>query len=204
MALWVEDAKENIILSAKKEFTEKGFLESSLRTIAGNAKTSPGSIYFRFDNKEKLFAYFVDQHAEYVMSSMKEYLEKFSQKEKLTQMEERKTTTPQFARDLLEYIYQYQDEFFLLICCSKGTKYEYFIEELSNLETEYTFKYLNIFNNEIDDKPKVTEDFIHMVNRSFFDGFFEVIRFRFDKEKAVDHIDKLMLFYNAGWEKFLV
>lgn len=75
---------------------------------------------------------------------------------------------------------------------------------MSDLESEYTFKYLRVIDDEIKNKPKVTADFLHMVNRAFFDGFFEVVRHRFDKEKAIEHIEKLMLFYNAGWEKFLV
>lgn len=204
MALWVEAAKKNILLSAKKEFMEKGFLESSIRTIAEQAQTSPGSIYVRFGNKEKLFAYFVERHSSHIIDKMKNYLEQFSNKDKSRQITERKTTSPKFAIELLEYIYKYQDEFYLLICCSKGTKYEQFIEELSDLESEYTFKYLRVIDDEIKNKPKVTADFLHMVNRAFFDGFFEVVRHRFDKEKAIEHIEKLMLFYNAGWEKFLV
>ncbi len=204
MALWVEDAKENIIFSAKREFMEKGFLESSIRSIAEQAETSPGSIYVRFGSKEKLFAYFVERHANTVIKRMENYLECFSHKNKSIQMTERKTTSPKFAIELLDYIYKYEDEFYLLICCSKGTKYERFIEELSNLESEYTYQYLEVICDEIKNKPKITDDFLHMVNRSFFDGFFEVIRHRFDKEKAIEHIEKLILFYNAGWETFLV
>lgn len=204
MALWVEDAKENILISAKKEFMEKGFLESSIRTIAEQAQTSPGSIYVRFGNKENLFSYFVERHASRFISEMEDYLEYFSQKDKLIQISERKTKTPNFAMELLEYIYKYQDEFYLLICCAKGTKYECFIEELSDLESKHTCKYLETINDEIKNKPKITYDFIHMVNRSFFDGFFEVVRHRFAKKKAIEHIEKLMLFYNAGWEKFLL
>lgn len=204
MALWVEEATQNIIAAAKEEFLAYGFTDSSLRRIADKANTSPRSIYTRFLDKEGLFSYFVKEQGDFFLSAVEAYLNRFSQSPKDKQMEGRKKNTSHFAYMLLDYIYDHFDAFYLLVCCSKGTAYESFIEEIAALETEHTQRYLATIDSEIRDRPKITVEFIHMMSRSFFDGFFEPIRHRFDREKAIEHLEKLILFHNGGWEKFLV
>lgn len=203
MALWVEKATQNIIAAAKEEFLVYGFTDSSLRRIADKAGTSPRSIYTRFLDKEGLFNYFVKEHGDYFLSAVKDYLNNFSQSPKDKQMEGRKKTS-HFAYMLLDYIYDHLDAFYLLVCCSKGTAYENFIEEIAALETEHTQKYLVSIDSERRNMPGVTVEFIHMTSRSFFDGFFEPVRRGFDRKKAVEHLEKLILFHSGGWEKFLI
>ncbi|MHB8064830.1 MAG: TetR/AcrR family transcriptional regulator [Ruminiclostridium sp.] len=204
MALWVEDATENITAAAKEEFLNYGFIDASLRRIADKANTSPRSIYTRFSDKEELFAYFVKEQADYFLSGVEEYLKNFAAAPKEEQIESRKENSSNLAQTLLDYIYDNFDAFYLIVCCSKGTVYDNFIEQIAALETQYTQKYLIAIDSEIRKLPKVTLEFIHMMSRSFFDGFFEIVRHRFDREKAREHIEKLILFHNGGWEKFLI
>ena len=204
MALWVEEATENIIAAAKEEFLKYGFIDASLRRIADKANTSPRSIYTRFSDKEELFTHFVKEHADYFLAGMEKYLKNFSASPKEEQMEGRKENSSNFAFTLLDYIYDNFDAFYMIVCCSKGTVYENFIEQIAALETEHTQRYLIAIDSEIRDLPKVTAEFIHMMSRSFFDGFFETVRHGFEREKAREHIEKLILFHNGGWEKFLI
>lgn len=204
MAVWIEDAENRIVLSAKKEFLEKGFLDSSIRAIAESANTSPRSIYTRFKDKEDLFSYFVKRHKDRLLEKVRMGLEAIAQEEKTEQIDGRLKESSFLVTYIIEYIYEFYDEFYLLICCAKGTKYEGFIEELTDIETEYTKRYLKIIEKEIKDLPTVTDEFIHIVNRAFFDGMFEIIRHKFTKEKAKEYVENLIVFYNAGWEKFLI
>lgn len=50
-----EDVKEKILESALKEFKEKGYTETSMRSIARNSGIAIGSVYRYFENKESLF-----------------------------------------------------------------------------------------------------------------------------------------------------
>lgn len=204
MALWVEEATQNIIAAAKEEFLNYGFIDASLRRIAEKAKSSPRSIYTRFADKEELFSYFVKEQADYFLSGVEKYLTNFSESPKEEQIEGRKENSSHFAYILLDYIYDNFDAFYLIVCCSKGTVYENFIEQIAALETEHTQKYLITIDSEIRYLPKVTVEFIHMMSRSFFDSYFEAVRHRFDREKAREHLEKLILFHNGGWEKFLI
>lgn len=55
-----EGVFESIIVCAKKEFLEKGYMEASLRTIATNANTTTGYIYTRFGDKKGLLRAIVE------------------------------------------------------------------------------------------------------------------------------------------------
>ena len=200
MALWVEEATENILKAAKQEFIEQGFINASLRTIAVKANTSPRSIYTRFSNKEELFSYFVEPHKEYFLNKFKEYLNRFDSQSVEEQASSRKDESRHCLYEITEYVYANFDEFYLLICCSEGTKYENFIEELAYMEATYTIKYMQ--DTQVKEMD-IDHDFIHIMSRSFFDGYFEIIRHRYNLKKAKDFIDRLLRFSEGGWSQFL-
>lgn len=47
-----KETKERLLISAKKEFVEKGYLQASLRNICKNAGVTTGALYFFFQDKE--------------------------------------------------------------------------------------------------------------------------------------------------------
>ena len=200
MALWVEEATENILKAAKAEFMECGFLNASLRTIAANAKTSPRSIYTRFSNKEELFAFFVSKHMDYFYMTFKEYLNGMSGRPVAVQIANRQGESRHCLYELTDYLYANFDEFYLLICCSEETEFENFIEELASIEAKHTIKFINTISPK---SKEIDYDFIHFMSRAFFDGYFEIVRHRYDKNKAMEYIDKLIKFNEAGWSQFL-
>ncbi len=51
-----ERRRQQIIVAAKRVFTEKGFNKATIEDIARNAELSPGTLYLYFKNKEELYA----------------------------------------------------------------------------------------------------------------------------------------------------
>ncbi|MDM8542383.1 TetR/AcrR family transcriptional regulator [Desulfococcaceae bacterium HSG7] len=51
-----ERRRQQIIVAAKRVFTEKGFNRATIEEIARNAELSPGTLYLYFKNKEELYA----------------------------------------------------------------------------------------------------------------------------------------------------
>ena len=51
-----ERRKQQIIVAAKRVFSEKGFNKSTMEDIASEAELSPGTLYLYFKNKEELYA----------------------------------------------------------------------------------------------------------------------------------------------------
>ena len=51
-----ERRRQQIMVAAKKVFTNKGFSKATMDDIASEAELSPGTIYLYFKNKEELYA----------------------------------------------------------------------------------------------------------------------------------------------------
>lgn len=51
-----ERRRQQIIVAAKRVFSEKGFSKSTMEDIANEAELSPGTLYLYFKNKEELYA----------------------------------------------------------------------------------------------------------------------------------------------------
>ena len=51
-----ERRRQQIIVAAKRVFSEKGFNKSTMEDIASEAELSPGTLYLYFKNKEELYA----------------------------------------------------------------------------------------------------------------------------------------------------
>lgn len=51
-----ERRRQQIIVAAKKVFSEKGFNKATMDDIANEAELSPGTLYLYFKNKEELYA----------------------------------------------------------------------------------------------------------------------------------------------------
>lgn len=51
-----ERRRQQIIVAAKKVFSEKGFSRSTMEDIAKEAELSPGTLYLYFKNKDELYA----------------------------------------------------------------------------------------------------------------------------------------------------
>ncbi|MDJ0828710.1 MAG: TetR/AcrR family transcriptional regulator [Desulfobacterales bacterium] len=51
-----ERRKQQIIVAAKRVFSEKGFTKATMEDIAKEAELSPGTLYLYFKNKEELYA----------------------------------------------------------------------------------------------------------------------------------------------------
>ena len=51
-----ERRRQQIIVAAKRVFSEKGFTKATMEDIAKEAELSPGTLYLYFKNKEELYA----------------------------------------------------------------------------------------------------------------------------------------------------
>mgnify|MGYP007045832923 CR=1 FL=1 len=73
------------------------------------------------------------------------------------------------------------DAFRLLLDCAEGTQFSRFVEELVEIEVDYTYKYMEVIGCESVKSGLVTEEFVHIVVTAYFNGMFEVVRHNMDK-----------------------
>lgn len=203
MANQKEGVYENVISCAKKEFLSKGFLNASLRNIATDAHTTTGSIYTRFGNKEGLFRAIVQPVVDSIKKLFLKIEEDFTYMNSHKQKEELVNYSKTSLLQLVDFIYDNFVEFQLLLDGSYGTCFRDFLDDLVNIEVEYTYKYMNKIGCKSVEEGIVTEDLIHMVTRSFFDGLFEIVRHKMQKEDALKYVDLLQKYHQRGYEVFL-
>mgnify|MGYP004546235103 CR=1 FL=1 len=195
----VEGVSEKILACAKEEFLEKGYSDASLRTIAAKADTTTGSIYSRFGGKEGLFSAVVKPVAEEFTDIFLKYQQNFHNMDADKQANSLSEYSSSGMMELLEYMYEHFQEFQLLVECAYGTKFQNFVEHLVEIETEYTYKYMETIDLKIKEGKGVTKDFMHIMNKSLFESFFEVIRHNMDKETAMEYVVMLERYHDAGW-----
>lgn len=202
MAKQIEGVYERILECAKKEFLEKGYTDASLRNIALAAETSTNSIYVRFGGKEGLFEAIVKPVAEEFRNRYSGAQEQFSD----FQADEQKNQVNEYSmhemEHLLDYVYENFDEFRLLLDASYGTKFHNFVDELTRIEVEYTYKYMETAGYEIVKDGTITEDFLHIITTAFLEGLFEVVRHNMSKEDADKYITLLGEYHRAGFDTF--
>lgn len=202
-----EGVSEKILKCAKEEFLEKGYSDASLRTIAAKADTTTGSIYSRFGGKEGLFSAIVQPAAEGFTDMFLKCQEGFHDMDAEKQVDSLWEYSSSGMMDLLDYMYDHFTEFQLLLDASYGTKFQNFVEHLAEIETVYTYKFMNAIQSQDEDghenEQKVPEEFIHIMTRARFESFFEVIRHKMDKKAAAQYIEMLEKFHYNGWSAIL-
>ena len=199
MAKQIEGVYESVLACAKNEFLEKGYKDASLRVIAQAAGTSTGSIYTRFKDKAGLFDAIVGPAADQLKDMFVEIQENFHSLDDSTQEAEMGEYTSRHQMEMLEYIYDHFDEFRLLLDCSDGTRFSSFVDELVDIEVEYTYKYMEVINCESVKSGVVTEDFIHIIVTAYFNGMFEVVRHNMSRDDARKYIRLLNRYHMQGF-----
>lgn len=67
-----ERRRQQIIVAAKRVFSEKGYNRSTIEDIAQEAELSPGTLYLYFKNKEELFTSLSLRILQYLLIRLKE------------------------------------------------------------------------------------------------------------------------------------
>lgn len=195
----VEGVQERILECAVEEFLEKGYTDASLRGIAQKAKTSTNSIYVRFKDKEGLFSAIVEPVMNELMDMFRNVQETFHGFDSETQRSEMGEYSSNEMMKMIDYMYDHFDEFRLLLDASYGTKFQNFVHEFARIETEYTYKWLESTGFTLELDGSITKELIHILDTSYFEGIFEVIRHDLSREEAKKYTSILGKYHHQGF-----
>ena len=129
----------------------------------------------------------------------REIQESFHQLDDETQRAEMGQYTARHQMDLLDYIYDHFDVFRLLLDGAHGTRFACFLDELVDIEVEYTYRYMEVIGCESVKSGQVTEEFIHIIVTAYFNGMFEVVRHNMDRAAARRYVKMLNDYHMAGF-----
>ena len=206
MAQRIIGVTKKLIETASREFLKNGFENSSVRTIAQKAQTSPRAIYTRFENKEALFEAVINP-------AYSDFMELFKNDKIIYWENAEKGTLPEKPEEYyikyLDFAYKHKKQFRLLLTCAKGSRFENFTDKLSQMDLDYLQTHLpHVLNNQ----KNLSSDLLKSwgISDSSRKLFFESITYSFYKnlfipfikemtfEDAKDYIIKLTQFYSAG------
>ena len=200
MAKQIEGVYDAVLESAKAEFLDKGYQDASLRAIAQKAGTSTGSIYTRFGDKEGVFEAIVQPVVTGIMALVCEVQETFHGFDSETQKQRVNEYSFSGMERALDYMYAHFDEFCLLLDTAHGTRFQNFVDELAQVEVEYTYKFFEATGYSGVEDLSAARELLHIVSTGYFEGVFEVIRHRMDRETAGKYVRQLERYHSAGFD----
>ena len=189
--------------TAKTKFLDKGFKDASLRKIVQEAGVTTGAFYGYFKSKEDLFDNLVSHLASKFIKEYECKLRTFQAMSFEDKMDQMNNFSDQSANDMIDYIYQYFDEFTLIFTCAEGTRYERFADEIIDLEVESTVYLLKELNKHGVNSEVMDKEMVRIILTSYFNGMLEVIRRQMDSKAAKKYLLQLSKFHRAGWESLM-
>ncbi|WP_304508896.1 TetR/AcrR family transcriptional regulator [Anaerotignum sp.] len=194
---------QKIMAVGKKEFLEKGFKDASLRNIVKCAGVTTGAFYGYYPDKKALFEALVSPAVNGLRVMFMTAQQEFDQ---LTEAE-KKEAVYEYSSDevkkFMAYVYDYFDEFKLLVSCAEGTDFSDFIHDLVEIEVEYTLRFMKSTGNDALASGRATPELLHIISSAFFSAIFETVKHNMPRETADNYIDSLRQFFTAGWKRIL-
>ena len=194
---------EKIQQAALAEFLDKGFLGASLRQIVKNAGVTTGAFYGYFSSKEALFNAIVEPHAAALMGRFMEAQTTFAELPEKEQPEHMGLESGRCVDWMVDYICAHREPVKLLLCCAEGTSYEHFVNNMVEVEVEYTQRYMEVLRRLGRDIPVLDKSLCHIIASGMFNGIFEIVVHDMPRDQAMRDVDQLRAFYTAGWSKLM-
>lgn len=194
---------ERIHQAAKAEFMEKGFSSASLRAIVKAAGVTTGALYGYYPSKEELFEGLVGEHYQYLLDRFREAQREFAQLPREQQPEVMSQISGLCMFDMLHYAYAHLEACKLLLCCSEGTRFAGFIDEMVEIEVESTHAYQEVLRQLGRPSPRIDPQLEHILITGMFHTFFELVIHEMPQEDAENYLREMRAFYTAGWMKIM-
>lgn len=194
---------ERIHLAAKAEFLEKGYKDASLRNIVKSVGMTTGAFYGYYKSKEELFEALVGEHYAYLLNCFQKAQKDFANLPHEQQPEVMGDISGACMFDMLHYAYEHLEECKLILCCSEGTKFFGFVDEMVEIEVAATHAYQEVLQELGRPAPQIDPALEHILITGMFHTFFELVIHEMPLRDAENYVKEMRAFYTAGWMKIM-
>ncbi|MGN0153839.1 MAG: TetR/AcrR family transcriptional regulator [Lachnospiraceae bacterium] len=193
-----KETKQKLLASAKEEFMEKGYMKASLRNICKNAGVTTGALYFFFQDKEDLFGALVEEPLKMLFSVMESHYE--AEADDINQDGEKSDFADDYdaAKQIIHFMYQYYDEFQMILTKAQGSKYEYCVDHFVELSEQH-YKNLVEQIERVSGRKILDAYTIHWFSHMQIDIFVKLLTHEPSEEAALQHLEIIMKYLIAGW-----
>lgn len=198
-----KETREKLLASARQEFLEKGYMQASLRNICRNAGVTTGALYFFFEDKEDLFANLVQEPLLKLYQMMSEHYqgEAANPPEILHSLDDFGDDL-EMAKQIIYFMYQYYEEFQLLLVKSQGSSFEHCADQFVTVSEQHYRAMADMFTTKLG-KERLDDYLIHWIAHIQIDIFVHVLTHDPSAEKAWEHAEPVISYIMAGWKGIL-
>lgn len=204
MALRKEGLDKEIMLCAKHEFMKYGYKDASTNRIAQQAGVTSGAIYVRYKNKDEIFCSLVQPVIQGIEDRLEFYKGRYSQLGRNRAWDEISELDKEIFDWLTDYMFEYYEEFNLLICKAEGSSASGFASRF----IDFKFQKINEFIETViapmvrkKDKnaplPIVKEELALLASAQYH-NLFEIIRQGYEKKDAKKYLSTVRQIYENG------
>jgi AcrR family transcriptional regulator len=182
----------------KEEFLERGYEGASIRSIGARAGMTSAGLYRHYPDKEAMFSAVVDP----VIDEIREWTARHVElKYKLADDKENNEALfgESFVDLILEVILPRKEEFRLLLCSAKGTKYENYVHDFVRENQKEIRKALKYFKDEGYPVKDIDDEELHLLLSAYITACFEPIIHNYEDKKIKDYMKTLQEFFMPGW-----
>ena len=189
-----------IMAAAKAEFLEMGYEKASMRSIGNRCQMTAAAIYRHCRDKEDLFYQLVSPAEEKLMNWAREHMQRYEEPVK----KRRKMIWQDSFIDMMrEVIYPNMEDYHLLIAKSKGSKYENFLHDMTEMAQDRFLAYLDELRGSGIKAPEMTAQKLHLLLTAYLTALFEPVVHNYPGEEANDALATLEQFFLPGWKKLM-
>lgn len=184
-----------IIQYMREEFFTYGYEKASLNRISAKVGISTAALYKHFKNKEDMFYFLVRD----TLDAFHEQTD--NSRDEMNMIPEYNPFKTEWALFWVDFIYDHYDGMKLLICCSDGSPFESFEDDLIELETRTNKEYMELLRRSGKTTKNITDMQWHILSTAYIHLLFEVVRHDMDKTDAIEHARFISHLLFPGWEK---
>ncbi|WP_296561864.1 TetR/AcrR family transcriptional regulator [uncultured Acetobacterium sp.] len=194
-----KETKEKLLVSAKKEFIEKGYLSASLRNICKNAGVTTGALYFFFEDKEDLYGALVAEPIKKLHAVMdRHYAEEQAQIDAGLLIENDMDHDVEAAIEIVRCLYLHRDEFMMLLTKSQGSRYQEITGGFVMITEKHFRRMADNLEKSFGAEP-VADYLIHWIAHMLIDAFIHILTHEVSEEAAEVHVQQVIKYMIGGW-----
>ncbi len=206
-----KETRKRLLLSAMKEFAEKGYTKASLRNICKEAGVTTGALYFFFADKDDLFGSLVDEPLKHLEGMIGEH---FSTELDVSKGLDASELTPtniaskmgleddmEIANGIIRFIFKNKAAFDLLLTKAQGSKYEAIPDRIVEL-VEAHYSKLYVLMKGYQSKREMTKEdkfIVHWISHDQIDIFIHIVTHCKDVKDAERQMKNMIAYMIGGW-----
>lgn len=191
------ETNSKIIHYIREEFLNFGYEKASLNRVSAKVGITTAALYKHFKNKEDMFRFLVKD----TLDDLNEVND--SDIEQMNTMADYDPFKPERADFWVDFIFDHFEGLELLLCCSKGSPYESFEEDLISKESEASIEYARIMKDRKSSVRDISDMQWHILATAYIHLVFEIVRHHMTKEQAREHMRFISDLLYPGWKQLL-